>query len=57
MMGSNRSFILNVPEYLGPLYKLHLCHDNDGGRQRHWFVHNVMVNDMHAGVKYVIHLL
>ena len=55
-MGSTRTFVMTVPEHLGPIYKLHLWHDDNGGRQSHWYVRQIVVEDLHAGVRYVLHL-
>uniref|UniRef100_A0A6I8NPW6 Polycystin-1-like protein 1 n=1 Tax=Ornithorhynchus anatinus TaxID=9258 RepID=A0A6I8NPW6_ORNAN len=49
---SRHTFILSIPESLGPLWKIHLWHNNSGPSPS-WYVSRVTVKDLMTGAHWV----
>ncbi|XP_038616015.1 polycystic kidney disease protein 1-like 1 [Tachyglossus aculeatus] len=49
---SRHTFILSIPESLGPLWKIHLWHNNSGPSPS-WYVSRVIVKDLMTGARWV----
>ena len=49
--GSLNKFTFNLPDYLGPLYKVQIWHDNSG-MSPSWFLYQVVVNDLTTNEKW-----
>ncbi|MGH0165709.1 UNVERIFIED_CONTAM: hypothetical protein FKN15_049942 [Acipenser sinensis] len=48
---SRHTFILSTPDSLGPLWKVHLWHNN-GGQSPSWYVSHVIVKDLVTGMSW-----
>uniref|UniRef100_F6UKS9 Polycystin-1-like protein 1 n=1 Tax=Monodelphis domestica TaxID=13616 RepID=F6UKS9_MONDO len=48
---SRHTFIVSIPNNLGPLWKIHLWHDNSGCSPR-WYISHVIVKDLITGASW-----